>query len=177
MSYKFGAAVEKKFNWLVTRYPKKEATLIPLLHLVQKEVGHLSVEAIDYVAQRVGISPARVKEVASFYSLFRFEKKGKFVLNVCRTLSCFLKGSDELLLKLKEDLGVGPGETTADGLFSIETVECLASCGTAPVVQVNDWEYHENLDVEKIQKVVDLLKQNKACHSSFAKRNSEGAIA
>lgn len=177
MGYQFSEATEKRFNWLLTRYPKKDAVLIPLLHLVQREVGFLSADSIDYVAARMGFSPARVKEVASFYTVFRFSPKGKFVLQVCHNLSCYLRGSDELLQKIKDILGIKEGQTTPDGMFSLEKVECLASCSTGPVMQVNEWDYHENLDLEKIEQIIAAIKQQKWINESFDVRLKEGSVA
>jgi NADH-quinone oxidoreductase subunit E len=175
VAYQFSPEVEQKFQWLLTRYPKKDAVLIPLLHLVQAEVGFLSPDAIDYVASRMQLSPARVREVASFYSIFRFDKKGRYVLQVCHTMSCHLRGSDDLIARLKTALGISEGETTPDGLFTLERVECLASCGTAPVMQVNDWDFHEELNFDKLDKVIEALKQNRWANASFAQRVAEGA--
>lgn len=177
MAYEFSPETEKKYQWLLTRYPKKDAVLIPLLHLVQSELSYLSPDAIDYVATRMALSPARVREVASFYSLFRFEKKGRYVLQVCHTMSCYLSGSDELISHLKKVLGIEEGDTTPDGKFSIERVECLASCGTAPVMQVNDWDFHEELTIEKLDQVISALKQDRANHPSWEKRVADGSPA
>jgi len=177
MAYQFPEDIEKKFQWLITRYPKKDAILLPLLHLVQKDVGYLSSEAIVEVARKMELTPARIREVASFYTMFRLNKKGQYVLGVCQTLSCYLNGSEELITKLKNILNIKEGQTSEDGLFTIERVECLASCGTAPVMQVNDWEYHENLTVEKIEKIISLLKEHKAADISYEKRLSSGGVA
>ncbi len=177
MSYVFSPQTEKAFEWLLTRYPKKDAVMLPLLHRVQKEAGYLTPDAIDYVATRMGVSPARVREVASFYTMFKLRDKGKYVLQICHNLSCYLRGSDELLEKLKKILGTNEGEVSGDGLFSIERVECLASCDTAPVLQVNDWDFHENMDVEKLEKVVQALREGKGLSPSFVERRKEGSVA
>jgi NADH-quinone oxidoreductase subunit E len=177
MSYEFSADTEKKFQWLLTRYPQKKAVLIPLLHHVQNEVGYLSSEAMEYVAKRMELSPARIKEVASFYSLFRFKPCGKFTLQVCQNLSCHLLGAENVIEKIKEKLSISEGDVSADGLFSLERVECLASCSTAPVMQVNNWDFHENLDVEKIEKVLEALKNGKWADASFEKRKEQGSLA
>jgi NADH-quinone oxidoreductase subunit E len=177
MAYEFSKQVEEKFQWLLTRYPKKDAVLLPLLHMVQAEAGYLRPDAIDYVASRLDLSPARIREVASFYSLFRLDQKGRYVLQVCHTLSCYLRGSDELVEKLKSILGIEVGQTTSDGLFTIETVECLASCGTAPVMQVNDWDFHENLNVETVEKILAALREHRWAHPSFEQRRAEGSLA
>ena len=177
MSYQFSPDGEKRFQWLLTRYPRKEAALIPTLHIVQSENSWLSPDAIEYVAGRLGLSPARVREVASFYTVFRLNKTGQYVLQVCHTMSCHLRGSDELVAKLKEILGISEGETTPDGKFTLERVECLASCGTAPVMQVNDWDFHEELTTERVEKIVAALKENKWANACYTKRVAEGSIA
>ena len=174
---KFSDATEKKFQWLLTRYPSKDAVMLPLLHLVQDEVGWLTPEAIEYVAERMSLSPARVREVASFYTMFRLNKKGQYVLQVCHNLTCYLRGSDELIDHIKQRLGIGENETTADGLFTFERAECLASCGTAPVLQVNGWEYHEQLTIEKVDRIIDGLKQHQAAYPEYEKRMAEGGVA
>jgi NADH-quinone oxidoreductase subunit E len=177
MAYKFTPDAEKYFQWLLSRYPKKDAVLLPLLHRVQTDVGYLSPDAIDYVAERMGLSSARIREVASFYSMFRLNKKGTYVLQVCHNISCYLRGSDEVIEKAKKILGIGLGETTPDGLFTLETVECLASCSTAPAMQVNDWEYHEELSPEKVEKIILGLKEKKCVSASYHERMSQGGVA
>ncbi len=177
MSYQFSEETEKAFQWLLTRYPQKDAVLLPLLHKVQKEAGFLTNDAISYVAERLSLSPARVKEVASFYTLFRLNKKGQYVLQVCHNITCYLRGSDEIIAHIKDKLGIKAGETTPDGMFTLEKVECLASCGTAPVLQVNDWDYHENLDIKKVDQIIDGLKDAKWALESYEARTTEGSIA
>ena len=177
MAYKFSPALEEKFQWLLTRYPKKDAVLLPVLHRVQEEHGWLSPDAIDYVGSRLDLSPARVREVASFYSMFRLNKKGKYVLQVCQTMSCYLRGAEEIITKAKDILGIKEGETTPDGMFTIERVECLASCGTAPAMQVNRWDYMEELDPAKMEKIIALLKKNECANESYEKRMSAGGVA
>ena len=120
---------------------------------------------------------AKVREVASFYTMFKFEKQGKYCVQVCHNLTCYLRGSDELLDRLKTTLSVKEGETSADGKFTVERVECLGSCGTGPVVQVNVWDFMENMDVEKMDKVIELLKQDKAADASYTERVRQGGIA
>jgi NADH-quinone oxidoreductase subunit E len=179
MAYKFSPETEKKFQWLLTRYPKKDAVLLPLLHLVQNETekNYLSPEAIEYVAGRLGLSPARVREVASFYTMFRLNPKGQYVLQVCHNLSCYLRGSDEIIERLKKVLGIKEGETTPDGLFTLERAECLASCGTAPVMQVNTWDFHEELTIEKVEKIVAALKDHKWACPRYDDRVAQGGVA
>jgi len=175
--YQFSPKLEEKFNWLVSRYPRRDAVLLPLLHFVQDEAGYLSAPAIDCVASKVGVSPARVREVASFYSMFRMNKKGQYVLQVCHNLSCYLAGSDELIATLETTLGIKCGETTPDGKFTIERVECLASCSTAPMMQVNVWDYHECLTPEKLKNIVSNLKEDRHTSPSFDERIASGGEA
>jgi len=177
MSYQFSQGLETHFNWLLTRYPKKDAVLLPLLHEVQREVGYLSPDAIDYVASRMSLSSARIKEVASFYSLFRLKEKGKYVFQVCHNLSCYMRGAEDIINKIKDVLHIEEGQTTADGTFTLERVECLASCGTAPVMQVNDWDFHEELTVERIEKIIQTLKEHKYAKASYNERISAGGLA
>ena len=177
MSYQFSPNTEKKFEWLKTRYPQRDAVLIPLLHFVQAELGYLSVDSIDYVAKRMELSPARVKEVASFYSLFRFKKGGRFTLQVCHNLSCYMRGSDEILSWLTENLKFDENGVSDDGFFSLERVECLASCSTGPVLQVNDWDYFEELNIEKVEKILSALREGKWTCPRFEDRVKEGSFA
>lgn len=177
MAYAFSKATEDQFQWLLTRYPKKDAVLIPLLHVVQDEVGWLSPEAIEYVAGRMGVSPARVREVASFYTMFKLDKKGRYVLQLCHNISCYLRGCDDLVKKAEGMLGIKVGETTPDGKFSLETVECLASCGTAPVLQVNTWDFHEELDEKKLKDIIENLKSDRYANPSYDARVKEGSAS
>ncbi len=176
-AYQFSKELEETFQWLISRYPKKNAVLLPLLHEVQREVGYLSPDAIDCVASRLSISAAHVREVASFYSLFRLKKKGQYVIQVCHNLSCYMRGAEDLIKKIKESLSIEEGESTPDGKFTLERVECLASCGTAPVMQINDWDFHEELNVERVEKILDALKQNKFAKASYNERMQDGGLA
>lgn len=177
MAYQFPQKLEDKFQHLIKRYPQKRAVLLPILHDVQAELGYLTKEALAYVAERVELNPSQVREVASFYTMFRFEKSGTFVLQLCQTLSCYLRGGDDLVKHIENKLGIKPGETTSDGKFKLELVECLASCDTAPVMQVNRWDYHEKLDVEKLDQVLEALSKNKQAHESYNKRIEQGSVA
>ena len=177
MSYAFSPETEKKFQWLLTRYPQKDAVMLPLLHAVQDEAGWLTPDAIEYVASRMELSPARVKEVASFYTMFRLNKKGQFVLQVCHNLSCYLRGSDQIIEHIKKKLNIVENQCTPDGKFTLERAECLASCGTAPVLQVNGWDYHEELTIEKVDRIIDGLQKNQAVFADYEKRMAEGGVA
>lgn len=148
---------EKKLAELLTRYPTKMAGCIPALHLCQEQNGWISDEVIDWVSHRLDVPPAHVKGVVTFYSLFNQHPVGKHQVWVCRTLPCALRGGGTVLAHVKKKLGVAEGETTPDGLFTLRTAECLASCGTGPMMQI-DKEYHENLTPERIDSILDGLK-------------------
>ena len=156
MSVAFSETGQAEFERLLTRYPDRKAVILPALHLAQKEFGYVSDEAIVYIAGLVGTSSAEVEGVATFYTMYNRKPVGKYHVQVCRNLSCSLLGAEHLIEHVAKKLGVRPGETTPDGKFTLATVECLGSCGTAPVMQVND-EYHENLTVESIDRILDRL--------------------
>jgi len=157
VSLAFSKETRAKHERLLTRYPNREAAILPTLYLAQREFGHLSDEAILYVADLLGFTPARIDGVATFYTMYNKKPVGKYHLQVCRNLSCSLMGAEHLIERVSEKLGVQPGETTADGRFTLSTVECLGSCGTAPVMQVND-DYYENLSEESIDAILDRLR-------------------
>ena len=141
MSFSLSETAAKRVDELVRRYPKKEAALLPVLSIVQREKGFISEEAERWVAATLGLRPLQVREVLSFYSLLRREPAGRYVIQVCRNLSCFLAGSEEIIRHLEARLGVRAGETTSDGRFTLETVECLGNCDHAPCLMINDDDY------------------------------------
>jgi NADH-quinone oxidoreductase E subunit len=157
MALEFSPETLKQFEETVARYPKKEAAMLPVLYLAQREFGHLGPEAIAYVARLMGQSPARVHGVVSFYTMYNVKPIGRHHIQVCRTLSCALGGAEKITAIIKKKIGIEPGQTTADGRFTLSEVECLASCGTAPMMQVND-DYYENLTEEKVAAILDSLK-------------------
>jgi NADH-quinone oxidoreductase subunit E len=157
MAVEFSPETLKKFEETVRRYPKKEAAMLPVLYLAQQEFGYLSPDAIDYVAKLMGQSPARVHGVVSFYTMFNMKPIGRHHIQVCRTLSCALGGSEKITDFIKKKLAIELGQTTSDGRFTLSEVECLASCGTAPMMQIND-DYYENLNEEKVTGILDSLK-------------------
>ncbi len=156
MSVAFSETGRAEFERLLTRYPDRKAVILPALHLAQKEFGYVSDEAIVYIAGLVGASPAEIEGVATFYTMYNRKPVGKYHVQICRNISCSLLGAEHLIEHVSRKLGVRPGETTPDGKFTLAKVECLGSCGTAPVMQVND-EYHENLTVESIDRILDQL--------------------
>ena len=157
MEFALSAEQEQQVEELISRYPNKMAACIPVLHLCQEDNGGwVSQDAIAFVAQQLGLSTAHVQGVVTFYSLFNQQPPGTHEVWVCRTLSCALRGGGALLEHCEQKLGIKAGETTPDGRVTLRTAECLASCGTAPVVQV-DKEYHENLTVEELDRILDRL--------------------
>ena len=149
-------ATRQKIETLMQRYPEPRSALIPSLQLAQDEVGYLAHDTVREVAGMFRLSPNEVYEVASFYTMLYKKPVGKYVIQVCTNISCLLCNCESLMNHLQKRLGVKPGDTTADGKFTLLEVECLASCGTAPVVQINE-DYHENLTVEKLDRILDSL--------------------
>ena len=150
-------ATLQKIDALIRKYPYRRSALIPSLQLAQEEVGYLSMDAMREVARVFELSPNEVYEVASFYTmLFKFPV-GKYVVQVCTNISCLLCGCEGIMSHLVERLGIQPGETTGDKKFTLMEVECLASCGTAPVAQINE-DYHENLTPKRLDEILDGMK-------------------
>ena len=150
----------EKVQQIINRYPegKQKSALIPLLHLAQDEVGGwLDVPVMDYVASLLSIKPIEVYEVATFYTMFNMKPVGKYVLEVCQTGPCMLRGSDEIIQHIKDKLGIGAGQTTPDGLFTLKPAECLGACGYAPMMQLGKF-YKENLTKEKVDALLDDLR-------------------
>jgi len=154
---RFSAAALAEYRALLERYPTRRAALMPTLWLAQREFGWLSLPVMEYVAQLMELPLAWVTSVASFYTMYWKEPKGRWHVQVCRNLSCALRGAEDILRALEARLGIRGGQRTADGRFSLEEVECLASCGTAPCLQVNNEEYHENLDVPRALALIERL--------------------
>jgi NADH-quinone oxidoreductase subunit E len=157
MAVEFSPEAYKKFEQIIARYPKKEAAMLPVLYLAQQEFGYISAEAIDYVARLMDQPSARVYGVVSFYTMFNKKPIGRHHIQVCRTLSCALGGAENVTSFLRKTLGIDCGQTTPDGRFTLSEVECLASCGTAPMMQIND-DYYENLTEEKISEILAGLR-------------------
>jgi NADH-quinone oxidoreductase E subunit len=158
MAVQFSKSALEEYERIVARYPVKRAALMPVLWLAQKEFGHLSVEVQQYVAERMGFPLAWVSGVASFYTMFYKKPVGKHHLQVCTNLSCMLRGSDEIVRSIEQRLGIELGQTTPDGRFTLDEVECLGSCGTAPMMQVNEG-YHENLTSRTTLELIERLSR------------------
>ncbi|MCI0750203.1 MAG: NADH-quinone oxidoreductase subunit NuoE [Flammeovirgaceae bacterium] len=160
MEIKFSEETLNLVNKIIKRYPegRQKSALLPVLHLAQAEFdGWLSSPVMDYVASLLNIKPIEVYEVATFYSMFNTEPVGKCLIEVCQTGPCWLRGADDIVEHLERKLNIKVGETSADGVFTLKTVECLGSCGTAPMLQCGA-DYYENLTTEKVDMLIEKLK-------------------
>lgn len=163
----FSEAQMAKVTEIIARYPegKQKSALLPLLHLAQDSFGGwLSEETMDYVAELLQIKPIEVYEVATFYSMYNTKPVGKYLFEVCQTGPCMLNGSDNIIDYIGKTLGIKPGETTTDGLFTLKTVECLGACGYAPMMQLGK-HYREHLTKEKVDAIIA------ECRSAAAANN------
>ncbi len=142
---------------LISKYPQRRSALIPSLYLVQKEVGYLSLDAVRDVAKIFELPPNEVYEVVSFYTMFYKKPVGKYVIQVCTNISCLICNAEEIMAHLEKRLGIKPGETSSDKKFTLLEVECLGSCGTAPVVQINE-DYYEDLTPQRLDEILDGLE-------------------
>lgn len=161
---------------IIRRYPegKQKSALLPALHLAQMEFGGwLAPETMDYVASILKIKPIEVYEVASFYSMFNLKPVGKCVIEVCHTGPCWLLGAEDLVRHIEKKLGITVGETTADGMFTLKTVECLAACGTAPVIQCGE-TYHENMTKEKTDEMMNSYRNRNEVITHWDKKHVKG---
>lgn len=149
----FSPELAARFDRLVTLYPVKRSALIPMLLYAQDEVGYVSDAVVAEVAERIGISELEVRNVISYYSMLRTKPAGKFNVQVCTNISCMLRGGNEILAVCKKRLGIGHKGVTADGMFSLEEVECIGACSWAPAAQVN-YDFHENLTPESMERVL-----------------------
>jgi len=160
----FSEATEAKFKQLAATYPQKRSALVPMLILAQQEDGWIRPEAIEYVAGYLGLSPSDVESVVAFYTLLNQEPVGTNLILLCTNLSCMLCGSDAIKKTLKEKLGIETGQTTTDRVFTLVEAECLGSCTTAPVLQVNG-EFHEGLTPSKVETLLDQLRSESSKES------------
>ena len=157
MAFLFDKNRVKEVEAIVRRYPTKRAAILPVLWLVQEQEGYISDEAVIYVARLLDLQPAEVSGVVTFYTMFARKPIGKHHIQVCTNFCCKLRGADRVLEYLKKKLAIDVDETSANGKFHLSTVECLGSCGTAPMMQIDN-DYYENLDVEKIDKIIADFK-------------------
>jgi NADH-quinone oxidoreductase subunit E len=152
-------ALKEKFDRIIARYPLKRSAIVPLLLFAQDEVGWVSDEVVEEVARRVGVRPIEVIEDISYYSMLHRRPIGKYNFQVCTNISCLLRGGEEIFAHCSKKLGIGHKQTTPDGLFSLEEVECLGACCGAPAMQVN-YDYYEDLTPKKVDLLIDKLKSS-----------------
>ena len=153
---------------IVRRFPegRHKSALLPVLHIAQAESnGWLSVPVMDKVAEILNLQPIEVYEVASFYTMYQLNPVGKCLIEVCQTSSCWLRGANDIVSYIEHKLGITTGQTTADGKFTLRTVECLGSCGTAPMLQIGE-KFYENLTLEKVDQILDEHRNNET-HSAY----------
>src|SRR5580698_1667802 len=162
----FSPELAARFDKLVTIYPVKRSALVPMLLYAQDEVGYVSDEVITELAQRLDLLELDVRNVLSYYSMLRTRPAGRFNVQVCTNISCMLRGGYELLDHCKAKLGIGHKETTPDGLFSLEEVECIGACSWAPAVQVN-YDFHENLTPEAMDAVIEKYRAEQPADKSY----------
>jgi NADH-quinone oxidoreductase subunit E len=158
---KFSDQFERRFAEMLTHYPTKRSVLVPTLLYAQDEVGFLSDEVIAELAARLSLTELDVRNVITYYSMLTTKPRGKFNVQVCTNIACLLRGGEELLDHCKKRLGIGHKGTTADGVFSLEEVECIGACSWAPAVQVN-YDFHENLTHEEMDKVIEDYRRKGA---------------
>jgi len=156
-SFALTADRERELTEILTRYPTRMAACIPLLHLCQEQNGYVSDEVVAFVSQRLDLPPAHVQGVVTFYTLFNQKPVGKHQVWVCKTLPCALRGSGDVIKQCEKRLGIHVGETTPDGKVTLRTAECLASCGTAPMMMINH-QFYENLTPESVNEILERLR-------------------
>lgn len=164
---KFSEEKLAKVKEIMARYPegKQKSALLPVLHIAQDSFGGwLSSDTMDYVAELLHITPIEVYEVATFYSMYNLKPVGKYMFEVCQTGPCMLNGSDDIIAYITHVLGIKPGETTTDGLFTLKTVECLGACGYAPMMQLGK-HYREHLTKEKVDAIIEECRKNAATNN------------
>jgi len=173
MSFQISEEATKRLQAIMDRYPDKRSAVMPAIYLVQEENGCVDDNGVKWISEQTGISPVHVLELVTFYTMYRRKPLGKYNIQVCRTLSCALCGAGKLVSYLHKRLGIEPGQVSSDGLFSYEQVECLGSCGTAPMLEIND-RYFENLTPEKLGEIMDRLQREQPDLSLSTKTDSLG---
>ena len=152
----FSPQVEAEIDWHLAKYPVMRSAILPLMFIVQRERGYLDAPGVAYLAKRLALRITDIWEVATFYSMLHTKPVGKYHIQICKTLSCKIMGEPGITDHVCKKLGIKPGETTADGRFTVSLVECLGSCGTAPMFQIG-FDYHENLTAAKVDQILDSL--------------------
>ena len=175
-AFTFNAENQAKFDEIVTHYPpdQRKSAILDALYLAQRQQGYITGAAMRHVAEQIRCTPAEVEDVVSYYTMFYTRPVGKYIINVCRTLSCALLGAERVTEELSRKLGVTPGQTTPDGMFTLMEVECLGACDRAPVVMVND-DWHERLSPEQAAQFIDDIRARgraafTGCHLHIEKK-------
>ena len=150
--------IEARAEKIIALYPRKKSAIMPLLYMAQEHIGSLTDTAYEWAAEKTGVSPAHARSVATFYTMYYKEPVGRYHIQICRTLSCMLCGAQGITAHIKERLGLSAGEISKDGLWSFEEVECLGSCGSAPMVQIND-VFFENLSTSELDLIMDRIEK------------------
>ena len=153
----FSEEITQEVDAIVTRYPEAKSALLPLLHLLQREKGWVSPEGMKWAAERLDLSPAHVEGVVTFYSMYFTKPVGRNVIQLCRTLSCDIRGTQSIRKMIHDKIGIGPGETSSDEKYSLIEVECIGACGTAPAMMIGD-SLHENLTPERVAAILDKVE-------------------
>lgn len=152
----FSPEIEAEIDGHLAKYPVPRSAILPLMFIVQRERGYLDPPGVSYLANRLNLRITDIWEVATFYSMIQTKPVGKYHIQICKTLSCKIMGEGQITEQVCNKLAIKPGETTPDGRFTVSLVECLGSCGTAPMFQIN-FDYHENLTPEKVNQILDSL--------------------
>ena len=160
----FSPQLAARFDALAAKYPLKRSALVPMLLYAQDEVGYLSDAVISEVAERIGITELDVRNVASYYSMLRFKPAGKFNVQVCTNISCMLRGGYDVYERFQEELGIGDKGVTADGVFSLEEVECIGACCWAPAIQIN-YDFHDELTPDQVQGILAGYRAEETSHA------------
>jgi NADH-quinone oxidoreductase subunit E len=168
----FSPEVEAEIDRHLAKYPVKRSAILPLMFIVQRERdGYLDGPGVAYLADRLGVRITDIWEVATFYSMINTEPVGRYHLQICKTLSCKIMGEPAITEHVCSRLGIKPGETTPDGRFTVSLVECLGSCGTAPMLQVG-FDYHENLTTAKVDELIDRCTAGEYQHTVGVKQSA-----
>lgn len=149
--------LKEKIESLIKKYPSKEAAILEILHTVQKTKNYITEQDINWISENFSIPYSRLKSVLTFYTMYNLKKTGKYHIQICRNISCHMSGSERIKKYIEKKLNIKEGEVTEDGMWSLSAVECLGSCGTSPVMMINE-TYYENLTEEKIDKIIEEIK-------------------
>ncbi len=167
--------IKKTIDGIRHQFPTEQALLLPLLHEIQNEHGWVSVENMKAAGEFLNLPLSKVREVASFYTMYKLEPQGKVDVQICTNISCWLNGADKLVSCAERKLGVKSGETTPDGKFTLSQVECLAACGTAPAMMLNE-DYYENLDAPGLERILDQAKSDLAANKTVGKSTRKDGV-